>query len=723
MELNSASPPIGEVAESHDETLPRIRKDLIFESAGEDQHGNQIWNMIDHSRNTFFRISFKAFNILKYWDECVDADEIVAVLNNKTIIEYDKEEIMEMILFLRSNNLVQSFTAEDNNMIYEQNKQTRRSIFSHMVHNYLFFKIPLVHPDEFLNKTYPYVKHFASRYFIWFLIISAILGIYLVSRQFDEFKNSLVQFFSMEGMSYYFIALIVAKISHELGHAYATKSAGRRVSSMGVAFLVMFPILYTDTTSVWRVRSKSKRLQIAAAGMAVEVSLAILSLLLWSFLEDGPVRSAVFLLATVTWIMTLAINLNPLMRFDGYYLLQDWLGVDNLQTRGFAHARWNLREKLFGFGLEPPEFVTEKQHRWFLVYSYSTWIYRFFLFLGIALLVYLFFFKILGIFLFAVEIVWFILRPIFGELKQWWEMRTMFSFNLKTFITLLFIVGLISLLVVPWHKTISLPSIYYADKHEKVYSVDSGVIKSLNIKEGSLVNEGDILVEVENRDNQLELKKTILDLLAKKVMLSGQIANEKKSSSSQIIKQEMMILKKKLYSVKMANRKNIIKANFSGIVSELANGLTTGSYVLANQPLMKITAPKSGKITAYILEKDFNYIKIGDIAKFYPTALSYKTFEAKVVNINHSNTTNLMELGLASSNGGLIAVRPLSEKGEQILVPEETIYEVKLEPIGDNVKNILRTQQGNILIKGQNISFLSQAWLQIKAVLIKESGF
>ena len=67
MELSSASPPIGEVAESHDETLPRIRKDLIFESAGEDQHGNQIWNMIDHSRNTFFRISFKAFNILKYW--------------------------------------------------------------------------------------------------------------------------------------------------------------------------------------------------------------------------------------------------------------------------------------------------------------------------------------------------------------------------------------------------------------------------------------------------------------------------------------------------------------------------------------------------------------------------------------------------------------------------------------------------------------------------------
>lgn len=122
--------------------------------------------------------------------------------------------------------------------------------------------------------------------------------------------------------------------------------------------------------------------------------------------------------------MTLAINLNPFMRFDGYYLLSDWLEVENLQDRAFARGKWWLREKLFGLGDPPPEPFGEPLGKGLLVYAFGTWIYRFFLFLGIAVLVYAYFFKVLGIFLFLVEILWFIGLPIWRELQAWWKRKT-----------------------------------------------------------------------------------------------------------------------------------------------------------------------------------------------------------------------------------------------------------------------------------------------------------
>ena len=123
-----------------------------------------------------------------------------------------------------------------------------------------------------------------------------------------------------------------------------------------------------------------------------ELAIAAFASLLWSFLPEGALRSAAFLLATTTWLLTLGVNLNPFMRFDGYFLLSDLLEVGNLQQRSFALARWWLREQLFGFAEQPPELLPRSLRRGLVIYAFCTWLYRFFLFLGIALLVYMLFF-------------------------------------------------------------------------------------------------------------------------------------------------------------------------------------------------------------------------------------------------------------------------------------------------------------------------------------------
>ena len=244
---------------------------------------------------------------------------------------------------------------------------------------------------------------------------------------------------------------------------------GPRVPSMGVAFLVMWPVLYTDTTEAWKLTAKNHRLRFGVAGVAAELTLAVIATVLWSFLSDGRLRSAVFFVAAVSWIVSVAINANPFMRWDGYYVLSDYLGVQNLQERGFAYARWVLREWLFNFGQAPPEHFSKRLSRTLLAYAYATWCYRLVLFIGIALLVYYLFFKLAGIVLMVVELVWFIGRPIARELTLWYDLRKSIKWTLQTGRTLLLLLASMLAVGLPWSTHIEGAEVMRDSPHTTVY--------------------------------------------------------------------------------------------------------------------------------------------------------------------------------------------------------------------------------------------------------------
>ena len=161
---------------------------------------------------------------------------------------------------------------------------------------------------------------------------------------------------------------------------------------METAFLVLWPVLYTDTNDAWKLPSVRQRQLINAAGVAAELALACLALLACHLLPEGPLRAAAFLLATTTWIMTLAVNLNPFMRFDGYFLMSDALGIENLHEHAFALGRWRLREWLFDLREAAPEPLVSGQTLALDLVCIWRLLYRLVPFVGIALLVYHLFF-------------------------------------------------------------------------------------------------------------------------------------------------------------------------------------------------------------------------------------------------------------------------------------------------------------------------------------------
>src|SRR5690606_23622975 len=143
-----------------------------------------------------------------------------------------------------------------------------------------------------------------------------------------------------------------------------------------------------------------------------------------------------------------------------------------------------------GLGLPPPEALPAPRRRWLIAYAFGTWIYRLTLFIGIALVVYYFFFKALGLFLFAVEIAYFIVRPVLRELGHWWSLRSALRWSLRSLLPLGLLGGLVALLLVPWQGQVSAPALLRAAATAGLYAPQPARIAELAVRRGQPVEEG-----------------------------------------------------------------------------------------------------------------------------------------------------------------------------------------------------------------------------------------
>ncbi len=404
-------------------------------------------------------------------------------------------------------------SAAETDLLVRHAQTNRPSRAMWLLKHYLMIRIPLWHPMAFLRRTARYAS-FAFRPTFWMAIAGcAVLGLFLVSRRWDEFLHTFHGYADLRGLIGVGIALGCAKVLHEFAHAYTAQRYGCRVPTMGVALLVMLPVLYTDTTEAWKVPERNRRLRIGAAGMMIEIALAAIATLAWSVLPDGPLRAGAFLLATTTWIATLAINASPFMRFDGYFLLSDWLDIPNLHDRAFSLGRWWLREWLFGFGDPQPEPCSVSRRRFLVGFSFATWLYRLIVFMSIALIVYHAFFKVLGLALFCVEFGWFIVRPVWREVTVSWQRRSELHWRRETLRSASVGALLLGFFVVPWQAGVSAPAVLSPKQAEGIYSVAPGYIASdpLPARDGQRVHAGDTLAVLVSPDLNYKFKAAQTD--------------------------------------------------------------------------------------------------------------------------------------------------------------------------------------------------------------------
>ncbi|UPY94444.1 HlyD family efflux transporter periplasmic adaptor subunit [Pectobacterium sp. 21LCBS03] len=699
--------------------LSPLRDELILHAGPANRDGSPSWTLEDPLRGLYFRIGWAEMAMLSRWS-MGNAAQIVADVNQTSALTLDDSDVQYFNRFLQANSLTRVSGDEALAQFSRQVEQSRVSIWRKLLKNYLFFRIPLWHPDRFLGATLPWVEPFFSRTFLKLTLLVAVLGLFLAGRQWETFKHTFLHFFTLEGAALAGLTLCFTKILHEFGHAYTCKRFGARVATMGVAFLVMMPVLYTDTSGSWKLTRRRQRMAIGAAGMMTELVLAAWATLAWSFLPDGMLRSAAFMLATTTWIMTLAINLSPLMRFDGYFLLSDGLQMPNLQNRGFAIGRWQMREWLFGLGDAPPEHFPRWLQRTLVGYAFAVWIYRFFLFTGIAILVYHMTFKLLGMLLFAIEIGYFVVMPVVNEVREWSKRRKDYRMNRNMTTTLVVSAVVLLLLMIPWQRGVYAPALLRAEQQSSLYMPVPAMIQRIDVKVGQPVQAGQTLFTLSSDALAHEQKQLERQIATLNWQSTFQVFNKEAAGDHQRVKQEHEAALQKLQVLQRQSEQLTVRAPIDGVVADMTTPLETGEWLGQGEWLAVVTKPTGGLVEAFVSEKDWQRLRTGAKGTFYLQDVSRSSLPLTIVEIASTATRDLNAAPeLASIYGGDIATLSDSQRK---LHPEQAVYRVLLS-LPDDYRAQPQVLRGTVVMDGEAQSLLIRGWKVVSAVLIRELSF
>ncbi|WP_233971908.1 HlyD family efflux transporter periplasmic adaptor subunit [Pectobacterium versatile] len=699
--------------------LSPLRDELILHAGPANRDGSPSWTLEDPLRGLYFRIGWAEMAMLSRWS-MGNAAQIVAEVNQTSALTLDDSDVQYFNRFLQANSLTRVSGDEAMAQFARQVEQSRVSIWRKLLKNYLFFRIPLWHPDRFLGATLPWIEPFFSRTFLKLTLLVAVLGLFLAGRQWETFKHTFLHFFTLEGAALAGLTLCFTKILHEFGHAYTCKRFGARVATMGVAFLVMMPVLYTDTSGSWKLTRRRQRMAIGAAGMITELVLAAWATLAWSFLPDGMLRSAAFMLATTTWIMTLAINLSPLMRFDGYFLLSDGLQMPNLQNRGFAIGRWQMREWLFGLGDAPPEHFPRWLQRTLVGYAFAVWIYRFFLFTGIAILVYHMTFKLLGMLLFAIEIGYFVVMPVVNEVREWSKRRKDYRMNRNMTTTLTVSAVVLLLLMIPWQRGVYAPALLRAEQQSSLYMPVPAMIQRIDVQVGQPVRAGQTLFTLSSDALAHERQQLERQIATLNWQSTFQVFNKEAAGDHQRVKQEHEAALKKLQVLQRQSEQLTVRAPIDGVVADMATPLETDEWLGQGEWLAVVTKPTGGLVEAFVSEKDWQRLRTGAKGTFYLQDVSRSSLPLTVVEIASTATRDLNAAPeLASIYGGDIAT--LSD-AQRKLHPEQAVYRVLLS-LPDDYRAQPQVLRGTVVMDGEAQSLLIRGWKVVSAVLIRELSF
>ncbi len=657
--------------------VPPLRQDVELHLGPRTRAGAPTWVLRDPAADAYLHIGAREFEIVARWD-IGEPSAIAGCVNVETTYTATAEDVARVAQFLARHG----FLKADGATLYKHHMAAAESARTNLPQRLgavLFQRFALLAPQRFLDSTAWLAAPFFTPAFWWAILAAAIAAAALIAREASRFVSSLSAMMSLEGALLVAVLLIVSKALHELAHAYAARRYGADVPVLGVSIVILYPLLFVETSAAWTVRVRRHRIVIAAAGVMAESALAILALAAWPFLEPGGWRDAAGFCGTTLILLSLAFNANPLMRFDGYYILSESLGLDNLQSRSLDLLRSTFRRWVTGARTSSPEPSPEPElSRRFriimLVYGFCALLWRGVIYLGFIYAVQWLLPAALALPLSIAIAVIFIAMPAVTEI---WQMMTAPQAQSVRGRLRLALVGLacLGLLVVPWRSTLTLPMLFDGGETHDVFAPEPARLCELGVVDGAIVTTGQTIARLCVPEVDFELQRAHQRRAGLDRAIAQHLTGQVHHAAVPMRMEEHARVAAEIAGLDARQARLTIVAPAAGRLRVAERGLAPDQWVRTDQPLFRIVTAEVRKATAYAEERDLAHIATAADAEFWFEGWPLSTFKGRVEAVQLEGLRILDDASLAIANGGPIAVRP---GANGTLIPDLALYKIRV---------------------------------------------
>lgn len=346
-----------------------------------------LWYVLqDHASNRFHRFSPAAYLVIGLMDGERSLEEIWLLAASELGDDCPtQDECIQLLARLHGADVLHCDVPPDVVELSQRSRGLRRRRRLAGIRSPLAIRIPLVDPDRFLTATLPFVRPLFGwlGLVIWLLLIG--YGILLGALHWTEFTANISdRVLAADNLLLLWLAFPFVKALHELGHGYATKAWGGEVHEMGIMFLVFMPVPYVEASAASAFPEKWRRVVVGAAGMLVEMPLAALAMWVWVEAEPGMLRAIAYNVVLIAGVSTLLFNGNPLLRFDGYYILSDLIEIPNLGTRGNRYVGYLIQRYAYGVRNAVSSANSDSERPRLAVFAVASFCYRLVILVAIA---------------------------------------------------------------------------------------------------------------------------------------------------------------------------------------------------------------------------------------------------------------------------------------------------------------------------------------------------
>jgi putative peptide zinc metalloprotease protein len=299
-----------------------------------------------------------------------------------------QEEVIHLLGQLHAADALLCDVPPDSLEVFRRHQRHERMLWKRRLWTPLALRFPLFDPDRFLERTLPWVRPLFGWFgiLLWLAVVGT--GAVLAAAHWTDLTEDITDRVLDPGnLVLLWLVYPVVKALHELGHAYTTRKWGGEVHEIGIMLLVLSPVPYVDASSAWGFRDKRRRMVVGAAGIAVELFLGSLALFIWLAVEPGAVRAIAYNVILICGVSTLLFNGNPLLRFDGYYVLSDALEIPNLGQRSNQYLGYLFQRYVLGIGDAESSARSTAERCWLVLYGIGSFLYRVFITFVIVLFI------------------------------------------------------------------------------------------------------------------------------------------------------------------------------------------------------------------------------------------------------------------------------------------------------------------------------------------------